>query len=59
MSSLQAQYENFLKENPTSDFSYQEWYTNVFESKFLNSLEDLEFQDFTEIENEGSTFYED
>jgi hypothetical protein len=43
---LQIEYENYLMENPSSTYSYEEWFNNVWEPFFSDFSFDWDDEDF-------------
>ena len=39
MAKLETQYENYIKENPTSNYTFDEWCKNKFGEYFRKSIE--------------------
>jgi hypothetical protein len=39
MASLETQYENYIKENPTSNYTFDEWCENRFDEYLCKSME--------------------
>lgn len=39
MATLQTQYKNYLKENPNSNITFEEWEKNIFLEKLKSGLE--------------------